>query len=256
MEAFSDGVFAIAITLLVLDFAIHPPGSAAPPGAPHLAVVRRLPRQLPDDRRGMARPHRADRPARAHRLDLPAHQPAAPARRHLPSVPNRARRRGTARTIQRARVRDHVRTHTARDPTDGIRPRRVRRPRTPLHAKAATTRSHGSEDNFCPSSPPMRSRSSSDSPSPCSRSACTSASPCTSSFRSERSDNSSSHTREPPHSNAPNRRPTRRHRGTSSGGSWWIRSPADASLGAGTAAAPPGSWRQCCTRTVAKIVTP
>ena len=30
MEAFSDGVFAIAITLLVLDFAIHPCGSPLP----------------------------------------------------------------------------------------------------------------------------------------------------------------------------------------------------------------------------------
>src|SRR5437763_11934927 len=28
MEAFSDGVFAIAITLLVLDLALKPPGSA------------------------------------------------------------------------------------------------------------------------------------------------------------------------------------------------------------------------------------
>ena len=27
MEAFSDGVFAIAATLLVLDVAVHPPGS-------------------------------------------------------------------------------------------------------------------------------------------------------------------------------------------------------------------------------------
>jgi len=28
MEAFSDGVFSIAATLLVLDLAIHPPGTA------------------------------------------------------------------------------------------------------------------------------------------------------------------------------------------------------------------------------------
>jgi len=28
MEAFSDGVFSIAATLLVLDIAIHPPGTA------------------------------------------------------------------------------------------------------------------------------------------------------------------------------------------------------------------------------------
>ena len=27
MEAFSDGIFAFASTLLVLDLAIHPPGS-------------------------------------------------------------------------------------------------------------------------------------------------------------------------------------------------------------------------------------
>jgi Endosomal/lysosomal potassium channel TMEM175 len=72
MEAFSDGVFAFAATLLVVDLALGHGSSAlqqvtyAWPG--YLAYVT----SFLDDRRCVAPPHRIDRPARAGRFALPA----------------------------------------------------------------------------------------------------------------------------------------------------------------------------------------
>jgi hypothetical protein len=58
LEAFSDGVFAIAIT-----FARARPGDRSvrecpPPGSRGLAVLPGLPRKFPHDRSRMARPQR------------------------------------------------------------------------------------------------------------------------------------------------------------------------------------------------------
>jgi TMEM175 potassium channel family protein len=51
MEAFSDGVFPIAATLLVLEIAVHPPGTALEQLQPRVARLPRLCHQLSDDRR-------------------------------------------------------------------------------------------------------------------------------------------------------------------------------------------------------------
>jgi hypothetical protein len=80
IERFSDGFFGFAATLLVLDLAVHPPGTPAAAGAAHLAWLPGLPRQLPDHRRSVAPAHRLDRPARPGRSAVPAAQPALPAR--------------------------------------------------------------------------------------------------------------------------------------------------------------------------------
>ena len=63
MEAFSDGVFSIAATLLVLDIALDSAGYAARTGPPCLAWVPRLRHQLLDDRCRVARSQRDDRPS-------------------------------------------------------------------------------------------------------------------------------------------------------------------------------------------------
>jgi Endosomal/lysosomal potassium channel TMEM175 len=67
MEGSSDGVFGFAATLLVLDLALHPPGTPlqqvlhAWPG--YLAYVV----SFPDHRRHVAPAHGPDRPARPGR---------------------------------------------------------------------------------------------------------------------------------------------------------------------------------------------
>ena len=188
LEAFSDGVFAIATTLLVLDIALHPPGESAQAGARSVALLPRVSRQLPHDRRRVARPHRADRSARSGRRDPVATQPARPARRGLPAVPDAARRRSAPRRQRRAGVRHDVRAHTARHSHLRVRPRRIRTSRASLRRQRRSRNPSNPGEATWRSWRSTWSRSSSVSsrrPSPW---RSTSASPSISSCHFERSD--------------------------------------------------------------------
>ena len=132
LEAFSDGVFSIATTLLVLDIALASPGESTEAGARSVALLPRLPRQLPHDRRRVARPHRTHGSAHSGRRDPVATQPPRLARRGLPAVPDAPRRRSAPRRQRRASVRHDVRAHTARHSHLRLRPRRIRTSRTSL----------------------------------------------------------------------------------------------------------------------------
>ena len=107
-------------------------GESTQAGARSVALLPRVPRQLPHDRRRVARPHRTDGSARSGRRDPVAAQPARPARRGLPAVPDAPRRRSAPRRQRRAGVRHDVRAHTARDSHLRVRPRRIRTSRTSL----------------------------------------------------------------------------------------------------------------------------
>ena len=61
LAAFSDGVFSIAATLLVLDIAVHPPGTPLQQALHAWPAWLRVRRQLPDDRHCVARPYRIGR---------------------------------------------------------------------------------------------------------------------------------------------------------------------------------------------------
>lgn len=124
VEAFSDGVIAIAITLLVLDLAVHATGDAAPPVPRGVAVVPRLRGELPHNRRCVDRPQRAHRPTRPHRHHLPAIEPAVPPARRLPPVPDETRLSEPARERVAGAGRNRgVRHDPARDPAHVLRPR-------------------------------------------------------------------------------------------------------------------------------------
>ena len=96
MESFSDGVFGFAITLLVLDIALHPPGTPLQQllhaWPVYLAYVISF---LTIGAAWLAHTTLTDRLARTDPLFLRLNL-LAPARGGLPAVPDRARRRGPA----------------------------------------------------------------------------------------------------------------------------------------------------------------
>ncbi len=109
--------------------------AAAGAGASCLALLSRVRRQLRDDRRWVARPHRADRSARAGRSELAATQLAPIARGGVPAVPNQARRRLPAPHGQRACVCHDVRAELAGDPPRRVPLGRLCPPRAPLRTR-------------------------------------------------------------------------------------------------------------------------
>ena len=115
LETFSDGVFAIAATLLVLEFSVAAPRPRPRPrAAPPLAVVPRLRDELRHDRDHLDEPPPHGLVARAHRPDHALPQHPAAADRRVPAVPDEARRAEPPqrrRADGRARLRRDVRPH-------------------------------------------------------------------------------------------------------------------------------------------------
>ena len=154
MEAFSDGVFAIAITLLVLDLAIHPPGS---PLQQVLHIGRRIVAYLVSfltiGAAWLGHTALTDRLERTDSVFLRLNLLLLLVG-DVPAVSHRAGRRGPARTVERAGVRHAVRAHAADDPSSWDLPWT----RMPT-ANTSTRRDDDEEEqkgteNFCPSSLP------------------------------------------------------------------------------------------------------
>ena len=80
LEAFSDGVIAVAITLLALDLTVPEPGHglAADAARRPLAAVRRVCGELLHHRDHLGEPPRAGEPDRPGRPDIAVHQSRAP----------------------------------------------------------------------------------------------------------------------------------------------------------------------------------
>ena len=188
LEAFSDGVFAIATTLLVLDIALHPPGS------PLKQVLEAWPYYLAYlvsfltiGGAWLAHTALTDRLTRADAILLRLNLLVLLGVGFLP-FPTRLVAEALHDVERRASVRHDVRTHTARHSHLRVRARRIRPSRTSLqlHRRPRNRSNRGEAIWLSWSSTWSRSSSvSSCQPSP---SRSTSASPSISSCHSERSD--------------------------------------------------------------------
>ena len=135
MEAFSDGVFAIAITLLVLDFAIHPPGSPLHQVL-HIwpSFVAYLISFLTIGAAWLGHTALTDRLARTDSIFLRLNLLLLLAVTFLPFPTGLVGEALREPSSERVFVTLYG-LHTAGDPTPGVRPGRVRRPRAPLRGE-------------------------------------------------------------------------------------------------------------------------
>ena len=105
LETFSDGVFAIAATLLILEISLSGRRLGRAPARPGLAVVRRVRDLVPDARHRLGQPPhrlRADRPGRP---DVPLHQRRLPDDHRVQPVPDPGARRAPAGGLEGSGVR-------------------------------------------------------------------------------------------------------------------------------------------------------